>query len=205
MATNELMIKMEVLVEQMKALLAEHKKRSKTTKKDASAAPWPPLPAPSAAEMDAETDAETDAEEVVAAAAPKKPINAWINFTIRVNNVLNENDVKLPGAEQKQFCGALKDEALEKLKKDKMTAEDYAIISTEAILWARKVWSKPEDSKQYLAGKNKDKPASGSDSEGKSKSKSKSKVRGRPSKKIAAIIEEYGAAIAEDAKMGATV
>ena len=69
--------------------------------------------------------------------APKKPANAWILFTSRVNVLLNENDAKLPGAEQKQFCSMLKERNT-----------DYESWSEEAILEARQSWVKPETSKQ---------------------------------------------------------
>ena len=86
--------------------------------------------------------------------APKKEANSWIKFTTRVNEVLNENEAKLPGAEQKQFCSALKDALLEELgkdKKDKLTAEDYESISAETILSKRETWVKPTETKWDLA------------------------------------------------------
>lgn len=86
--------------------------------------------------------------------APKKEPNSWIKFTTRVNEVLNENEAKLPGAEQKQFCSALKDALLEELgkdKKDKLTAEDYESISAETILSKRETWVKPTETKWDLA------------------------------------------------------
>lgn len=86
--------------------------------------------------------------------APKKEPNSWIKFTTRVNEVLNENEAKLPGAEQKQFCSSLKDALLEELgkdKKDKLTAEDYESISAETILSKRETWVKPMETKWDLA------------------------------------------------------
>ena len=86
--------------------------------------------------------------------APKKEPNSWIKFTTRVNEVLNENEAKLPGAEQKQFCSSLKDALLEELgkgKKDKLTAEDYESISAETILSKRETWVKPTETKWDLA------------------------------------------------------
>ena len=86
--------------------------------------------------------------------APKKEPNSWIKFTARVNEVLNENEAKLPGAEQKQFCSSLKDALLEELgkdKKDKLTAEDYESISAETILSKRETWVKPTETKWDLA------------------------------------------------------
>ena len=74
----------------------------------------------------------------------KKEPNSWILFTIHVNEVLKNNEVGLPGAEQKQFCGALKAEN-----------ENYKELTDDAILDARKTWVKPDVSKQFLAGKNK--------------------------------------------------
>jgi hypothetical protein len=109
---------------------------------------------------------ETRAEPVAAAVkvkkakkerdpdAPKKEPNSWIKFTTRVNEVLNENEAKLPGAEQKQFCSSLKDALLEELgkdKKDKLTAEDYESISAETILSKRETWVKPAETKWDLA------------------------------------------------------
>lgn len=86
--------------------------------------------------------------------APKKEANSWIKFTTRVNEVLNENEAKLPGAEQKQFCSSLKDNLLEQLgkdKKEKLTAEDYESISAETILSKRETWVKPTETKWDLA------------------------------------------------------
>lgn len=86
--------------------------------------------------------------------APKKEPNSWIKFTTRVNEVLNENEAKLPGAEQKQFCSSLADglrEELGKDKKDKLTAEDYESISAETILSKRETWVKPTETKWDLA------------------------------------------------------
>jgi len=101
--------------------------------------------------------------------APKKEPNSWIVFTIRVNDILKKNEVPLPGAEQKQFCGALK-----------TMHENYKEMTEEAILDARKIWVKPEASKQFLAGKNKKSDSS---------SETSAKKRGRP-KKTDAVIEE---------------
>ena len=88
--------------------------------------------------------------------APKGEPNAWIKFTSRVNVLLNENDAKLPGAEQKQFCSLLKDNLLAELKKlddtkKTLTEDDYASIGSEMILTERKSWVKPETGKWKTA------------------------------------------------------
>lgn len=86
--------------------------------------------------------------------APKKEPNSWIKFTTRVQEVLNENEAKLPGAEQKQFCSSLADGRREELGKDekyKLTAEEYESISEETILSKRETWVKPAETKWDLA------------------------------------------------------
>ena len=75
---------------------------------------------------------------------PKGEANVWCKFTSRVSTVLKENDAKLPGAEQKQFCSALK------AKNDK-----YDEWDDDAILAESKTWVKPDVSKQEALGKNK--------------------------------------------------
>ena len=149
-----------------------------TKKKSAAAGAWPPLPASMAP---ADSDAE-DEDDEAPTAAPKRPANAWIKFTIRVNELLNDKGVKLPGAEQKQFCAMLKDQMLGELKKldDKkktLAEDDYMAISSETILTERKSWVKPETTKWKISHPESDSDAS-------------SKKRGRPSKKNAEVDSE---------------
>ena len=167
---RERLTTMEALVAKMSA--KEAKKAAKKAAKDGSAAPSSPVAKPLPASPLPASPKAPD--------APKKAPNTWILFTIRVNDLLKKNEVPLPGAEQKQFCGILKEHLMEELKKVKLMAEDYEKMSDEAILDARKVWIKPEASKQFLAGKNKKSDGSSSGSE---------KKRGRP-KKVASVASD---------------
>uniref|UniRef100_A0A6C0D6U1 Uncharacterized protein n=1 Tax=viral metagenome TaxID=1070528 RepID=A0A6C0D6U1_9ZZZZ len=72
--------------------------------------------------------------------APKKEPNSWIKFTSRVNDILKTNDVKLPGAEQKQFASSLKEKNA-----------DYDTWTEESILAERQSWVKPEVGKWAAA------------------------------------------------------
>jgi hypothetical protein len=87
------------------------------------------------------SDSESDGD---APPKPKREPNDWIKFTSRVSIILKENNVTLPGAEQKQFCS--------KLKTIKPTNE---WDNEDEILREREKWVKPDISKQEAAGKNK--------------------------------------------------
>lgn len=127
--------------------------------------------------------------------APKKEANSWIKFTSRVNDILKANEGKLPGAEQKQFASSLKDKLIVDLGKQKLTEEDYASISEEAILEARQSWVKPEVGKWAAAHpegkasrKNSTASSTKSDAEaatvdvGEEVAEKPKKTRGRPKK-----------------------
>ena len=127
----------------LKLELAALKGRVELLESQSMSAPEPAVPAKIKAKR---TKKERDPD------APKGEPNAWIKFTSRVNVLLNENDAKLPGAEQKQFCSLLKDNLLAELKKlddtkKMLTEDDYASIDSEMILTERKSWVKPETGK----------------------------------------------------------
>jgi hypothetical protein len=72
--------------------------------------------------------------------APKREPNVWIKFTTRVNEILKENEMSMPGAEQKQFSSSLKEKNA-----------DYDSWTLESILAERQSWVKPEVGKWAAA------------------------------------------------------
>jgi len=104
--------------------------------------------------------------------APKKAPNSWIVFTMRVDALLKEHGVSGKAVENKQFASALK------------TKKAYGEWTDEEILAEKASWTKPEVSKQFTEGKNKDMlqfPSDAASTGAESESKPK-KVRGRPKK-----------------------